>query len=107
MVPFLRRLRLFPHQTGQDAARFFLGGRDDVDPLEVIAVTGVGLDLGLGRGTGERQGRFDDARLVLEFHQPADLAEVGQLVGAEIEHHDAVPEDTGACVHLHGLLGMP
>jgi len=70
------------------------GGGLDVDALEVIAVAGVGLDLGLRRGARKRQGRLYHAGLLVEFHDFAHLAEIVQLLRAEIEHHHAVTKDT-------------
>ena len=47
---------LLAHLASQDRARLVPSWGGDVDPLEVVAVAGEGLDLALGRGAGDRKG---------------------------------------------------
>jgi len=90
--------RLLAHHLGQNPAGLLACGGNDVHPLEVVAVARVALDLRLGGRAGERQSSLHLAGLIAELHQLADLAEVGQVLGAEIEHRDLVAKDPGAGV---------
>ena len=92
--PALEGDGLVPHQAREDRARLVAAGRLDVEPLEEVGVTGVGLDLRLGGGAGEGQRALGDALGAGHLDHLADPAEPGQVAWAEVEHADAVAEDT-------------
>ena len=95
---------LAAHEVSHDAAGILAGGGNDVDPLKVIGVARVLLDLGLGSRAGQGQGGLHHAGLVGKFDDFTDAAEMFQVGFIEIQHGDLVAEDAGARVNADLLL---
>ena len=95
-----RRQRLLAHEIGEDGAGLLARVGADVDPLEEVAVGRVGVDLALGGRPGDRQGRQDLRRAVLEADDRRHLAEAGEILGLEVEHGDTVAVHAQGSRHL-------
>jgi hypothetical protein len=87
------------HQVGQDATGCLTGIVPDVDALKEIAVAGISLNLGLGRGARESQRRLDGARPIRKTDQLPDLPETHQFLRAKVEHGDSMAKNAAAGVH--------
>ncbi len=87
------------YQLAEPLARCLAGGSLDVDPLEVIAIARIRLHLRLGGRPRERHRRLDVIVVGVDLDHFAHLAEIGHVLGAEVQHGDPVPEHTGSQIH--------
>ena len=103
--PLQVRQGVIPHQLGEDPAGLLAGVGEDVEPLEVIGVAGIGLDLRLGRRTRQRQRTLGHALGTGDLDDLADLAEAGQVLRAEVQHRHLVTEGSAHFVDGELVVG--
>ena len=75
--PLARSIGVLAHQPGEDRARLLPGVGLDVEPLEEVAVSGVGLDLRLRGRAGQRERPLDDALRAADLDQLAAAGGTG------------------------------
>ena len=80
------------HEVGHDAARLLARVSPDVEPLEVVAIAGEGLDLRLRGRAAQGEGALGDRGRARDLDDRADAAEPLEVARREVEHAHAVAE---------------